>query len=60
MTPAQARLKSLQSNIDNGKHQLKAERERQQQQKERESALKTRIGAKQFSKPSQPSALLSK
>jgi hypothetical protein len=40
LTPAQARLRSLRANIDNGRKQLQTERDRQRQQRERDSARK--------------------
>jgi hypothetical protein len=54
LTPAQARLRSLRSNIDNGRKQLQAERDRQRQQRESDSARKLQVGAGAFGKPSIP------
>lgn len=57
LTPAQARLRSLRNNIDNGRKQLQAERDRQRQQRERESARKLQVGAKSFGKAGVPTAI---
>jgi hypothetical protein len=51
LTPAQARLRSLRANVDNGRKQLQAERDRQRQQRERDSARKQQTTAATLGKP---------
>ena len=40
LTPAQARIKALKQNVENGRKQLQAERERQRRQREAERTRK--------------------
>ena len=40
LSPAQARIKGLKQNVENGRKQLQAERERQQRQREAERIRK--------------------